>query len=190
MNQLTRKAARLCPSLLASALLAAGMSAGCGDRPPPCNPEGEGNGGVVEPPPVFGPGGPGSPPDHAQDANSDAPETYGTNAAGDVCICSPYQIGCSATPAAPKSCDNACKAGYARYDQYCQNEVSDPLRSKCEKSAQQALSSCVNSRRDKGCDTPCTNLQLVFQPFCRDHANNDACWSASNKGYGECKAKG
>ena len=190
MNQITRKAARLCPSLLAGALLAAGMSAGCGDRPPPCNPEGEGNGGVVEPPPVFGPGGPGSPPDHAQDANSDAPDTYGTNAAGDVCICSPHQIGCSDTPAAPKSCDNACKAGYARYDQYCQNEAPDALRSKCEQSAQQALSSCVNSRRDKGCDTPCTNLQLVFQPFCRDHANNDACWSASNKGYGECKAKG
>jgi hypothetical protein len=191
MHKITRKAALLCPSVLAGALLAAGLSTGCEDRPPPCNPEGPGNGGVTEPPPVFGPGGPGSPPDgDAPEANSDAPDTYGTNAAGDVCICSPHQIGCSDTPAAPKSCDNACKAGYARYDQYCQNEAPDALRSKCEQSAQQALSSCINSRRDKRCDGPCTNLQLVFQPFCRDWAKDQACWSASNEGNAACLAKG
>ena len=191
MNPTTRKAALLCPSMLAGALLVAGLSTGCGDRPPPCNPEGAGNGGVVEPPPVFGPGGPGTPPDgEAPETNSDTPDTYSTNAAGDVCICSPYQRGCSATPSAPKSCDNACKAGYARFDQYCQNEAPDALRSKCEQAAQQALYSCINSRRDRGCDTPCANLQLVFQTFCRDSAKDQACWSASNEGYGACKAKG
>jgi hypothetical protein len=206
MHKITKKAAPLCPSVLAGALLVAGLSTGCEDRPPPCNPEGEGNGTVgPTPPPVFGPGGPGTPPDRdapetnsdapetnsdAPETYSDAPETYSTNAAGDVCVCSPYQSGCSATPAAPKSCEKACKAGYARFDQYCQNEAPDALRSRCEQSAQQALYSCSNSRPDKGCDGPCTNLQLVFQPFCRDYAKNDACWSASNKGYGECKAKG
>ena len=192
MNQITRKAARLCPSVLAGALLVAGMSAGCGDRPPPCNPDGEGNGTIgPTPPPVFGPGGPGTPPDRdAPETNSDTPETYSTNAEGDVCLCSPYQSGCSATPAAPKSCDNACKAGYARYDQYCQNEAPDALRSKCEQSAQQALSSCLNSRRDTGCDGPCANLQLVFEPFCRDYAKNEPCWKASNAGLAACRAKG
>jgi hypothetical protein len=191
MNQITRKAALLCPSVLAGALLLAGFATGCGDRPPPCNPEGEGNGGVTEPPPVFGPGGPGTPPDgDAPETNSDTPDTYSTNAAGDVCICSPYQTGCSATPAAPKSCDNACKAGYARFEIYCQGEAPDALRSKCEKSAQQALSSCVNTPRDKGCDGPCTNLQLVFQPFCRDWDKRQACWSASNEGNAACLAKG
>jgi hypothetical protein len=163
MNQITKKAALLFPSVLAGALVVAGLSTGCGDRPPPCNPEGEGNGGVVEPPKVFGPGGPGTPPDgDAPETSSDTPDTYSTNAAGDVCICSPYQTGCSATPAAPKSCDNACKAGYGRFDIYCQGEAPDALRSKCEQSAQQALSSCVNTPRDKGCDGPCANLQLVF----------------------------
>jgi hypothetical protein len=204
MNQITRKAALLCPSVLAGALLVAGVSTGCGDRPPPCNPEGQGNVGVTEPPPVFGPGGPGTPPDgdtpetnsdtppdgDATETNSDTPDTYSTNAAGDVCICSPHQIGCTATPAAPKSCENACKAGYARYDLYCQNEAPDALRSKCEKSAQQALSSCINSRREKGCYGPCANLQLVFQPFCRDWDKRQACWSASNEGNAACLAKG
>lgn len=199
MHRNTRKAALLCPSVLASALLVAGLSTGCGDRPPPCNPEGEGNG-TVGPtlPPVFGPGGPGTPPDRdapetnsdAPDTNSDAPETYSTNAEGNVCLCSPYQIGCSATPAAPKSCEKACQAGYARYDLYCQNGAPDALRSKCGNAAKLGLSTCLDTPRDRGCDSPCVNLQLMFQPFCRDHARNDACWSASNKGYGECKAKG
>ena len=199
MHRITKKAALLCPSVLAGALVVAGLLTGCEDRPPPCNPEGEGNG-TVGPttPPVFGPGGPGTPPDRdapetnsdAPEKYSDAPEKYSTNAAGDVCLCSPYQTGCSATPSAPKSCDNACKAGYARFDRYCQNEVSDPLRSKCEKSAQQALYSCLNTPRDRMCDSPCTNLQLVFEPFCRDYAKDQACWSASNEGYGACKAKG
>src|SRR5512132_2693238 len=124
MHRITKKAALLRPSVLAGALLVAGLSTGCGDRPPPCNPEGESNG-TVGPttPPVVGPGGPGTPPDRdAPEASSDAPETYSTNAAGDVCLCSPYQSGCSATPAAPKSCEKACQAGYARYDLYCQNE--------------------------------------------------------------------
>ena len=191
MHKIIRKTALFCPSVLAGALLLAVVVPGCGDRPPPCNPEGAGNGGVTEPPPVFGPGGPGSPPDRdAPETNSDTPETYSTNAEGDVCICSPHQIGCSDTPAAPKSCDNACKAGYARYDRYCQNEAPDALRSKCEQSAQQALSSCLNSRRDKGCDGPCANLQLVFQPFCRDWAKVQSCWSASNEGLAACLAKG
>jgi len=191
MNKITKKVAPLCPSMLAGALLVAGLSTGCGDRPPPCNPEGAGNGGVTEPPPVFGPGGPGSPPDgDAPEGDSDAPDTYGTNSAGVVCICSPHQIGCSDTPAAPKSCDKACNAGYARYDRYCQNEAPDAFRSKCEQSAKEALTSCLYSRRDKGCDTPCTNLQLVFQPFCRDWAKDQACWSASNEGHAACLAKG
>jgi hypothetical protein len=192
MNKVTRKVVLLCPSVLAGALVVAGLSAGCGDRPPSCNPEGDGNG-TVGPtqPPVFGPGGPGSPPDgDALETDSDTPDTYSTNAAGEVCLCSPYQTGCSSTPAAPKSCDDACKAGYARYDLYCQNEASDPLRSKCEQSAQQALYSCVNSRRDKGCYGPCANLQLVFQTFCRDWAKDQACWSVSNDGNAACVAKG
>lgn len=142
--------------------------------------------------------GPGTPPDRdapetnsdAPDTNSDAPETYSTNAEGNVCLCSPYQIGCSATPAAPKSCEKACQAGYARYDLYCQNGAPDALRSKCGNAAKLGLSTCLDTPRDRGCDSPCVNLQLMFQPFCRDHARNDACWSASNKGYGECKAKG
>jgi hypothetical protein len=191
MNQITRKVALLRPSALAGALLVAGLSMGCDDRPPPCNPEGAGNYGVTEPPPVFGPGGPGTPPDGDTPAtNSDTPDTYSTNGAGDVCICSPYQSGCTATPAAPKSCDNACQAGYARYDLYCQNEAPDALRSKCEKAAKLGLSTCLNTPRDKGCDGPCSNLQLTFEPFCRDHAKDSACWSASNQGYGACKAKG
>lgn len=47
MNQITRKAALLCPPALAGALLVAGLSTGCGGRLPPCNPEGEGNGGSL-----------------------------------------------------------------------------------------------------------------------------------------------
>jgi hypothetical protein len=193
MNKITKEAARLCPSVLAGALLVAGLVPGCSDRPPPCNPEGAGNGGVTEPPPVFGPGGPGSPPDKAQDENGDAPEdapdTYSTNAAGDVCICSPYQTGCSTTPEV-KSCAKACNAGYARYHIYCQGEAPDGLRDKCEADAKRGLSSCLDTRRDKGCEGPCANLQLTFQTFCRDYANNDPCWSASNEGYGTCLSKG
>jgi hypothetical protein len=196
MHMHTEKTAFLCSSVLAGALLLAALVPGCSDRPPPCNPEGATNGGVSEPPPVFGPGGPGSPPDKAQDENgdapenSDAPETYSTNAAGDVCSCSPYQTGCSPTPAAPKSCEKACNAGYARYDLYCQNQAPDALRPQCEKQAQLALQTCLGTPRDRQCDSACTNLELTFDWFCRDYAKSEACWSTSNKGYGECKAKG
>ena len=84
----------------------------------------------------------------------------------------------------------AYQAGYARYDHYCQNEAPDALRSKCEKAAKLGLSTCLNTTRDKGCESPCSNLQLTFQTFCRDYGKSDACWSASNEGYAACKAKG
>lgn len=67
----------------------------CGDRYPPCAPEGNGPGTIYgpTPSPLPGPGGPNEPPDWA-----DAPPTYSKNEDGEVCTCGPYQIGCTTDP--------------------------------------------------------------------------------------------
>jgi hypothetical protein len=197
---------------IAVALILAGLSAGCGDRPPPCHPEGESGGTVAGPTqtPPWGPGGPGDPPDPG-----DAPDTYSKNAAGQVCLCSPYQSGCttnpsgtsgsegsasgspspssSSVPSAPKSCVKACNAGYARFSQYCQNPdwVEGPIRKKCAQFADDALTACLGQTPDKGCEVPCENIRLTFERFCRVYATNkEPCWRNSTEAHAACMAKG
>ena len=67
----------------------------CSSDPPPCHLDGDPVGTVYgpTPTPLPGPGGPGSPPDHG-----DAPEKYSKNEEGQVCRCSPYQMGCTTDP--------------------------------------------------------------------------------------------
>jgi hypothetical protein len=98
-----------------------------------------------------------------------------------------------ATP--PKDCNASCKAGYAVLSRYCQNPDSVPgsKRKTCEQSASAALDSCLRTKPDTGCDSPCENLQLVFQPFCRDPALNkkqkEQCWNRTSEARAACLAK-
>jgi hypothetical protein len=88
----------------------------CSSDPPPCHPDSDLNGTIYgpTPTPLPGPGGPGSPPDHG-----DAPERYSKNEQGEVCLCSPYQTGCTTDPggdtgsmsSAPGDCGSACNTG-------------------------------------------------------------------------------
>lgn len=176
---------------IAVALIVAGLCAGCDDRPPPCHPEGEGHGTIAgpTPTPTWGPGGPGDPPDGA-----DAPDMYSTNAEGEVCLCSPYQIGCTPEPIESKSCVRACNAGRARFSLYCQNPdlVEDPLSDTCEDLADQGLGACLKMRPTRGtCEDPCEELMKRMEKFCREHSTKKgACWENSNQVRAACRAMG
>lgn len=70
--------------------------AGCfdSDRPPPCSEDDgvlDGPSGPVHGPADPGPGFPGPPPDGS---NYDQEPRYRLNAAGEVCACGPYELGC------------------------------------------------------------------------------------------------
>jgi hypothetical protein len=193
-------------------VLFVGSVLGCDDRPPPCHPEGNGPGTVVGPTPTppWGPGGPGDPPDY-----SDPPETYSKNDEGEVCLCSPYQSGCttdpdgtageeggsaapsdetgSVSPSAPRKCEAACRAGHARFSLYCQNPdlVPPEIRGTCERNAEIAAGNCRSMRPDRGCDSPCSVLHAVFEMFCRDHAPQEKkrnCWATAPLVDDACRA--
>jgi hypothetical protein len=200
VNQIVEKSGRLRLSWAGGAVgaawvavapIVAGLCAGCDDRPPPCHPDGEGNGTIAGPTPTppWGPGGPGDPPDRA-----DAPDMYSTNAEGEVCLCSPYQSGCTPEPIESKSCVRACNAGRARFSLYCQNPdlVEDPLSNTCEDLADQGLSACLKTRPTRGtCEDPCEELTMRMEKFCREHATKKgACWENSNQVRAACRAQG
>jgi hypothetical protein len=86
---------RSAPPRLLLALLIATWTTGCDERPPPCHSDGDGIGTIAAPTPTppWGGNGPGSPPDHG-----DAPDEYSKNAEGEVCLCGPYEIGCTTDP--------------------------------------------------------------------------------------------
>jgi hypothetical protein len=119
---------------------------------------------------------------------------YSTNAEGEVCLCSPHQIGCTSEPIESKSCVRACNAGRARFSIYCQNPdlVEDPLSNTCEDLADQGLGACLKTRPIRGtCEEPCEELMKRMENFCREHATNKgACWENSNQVRAACRAKG
>lgn len=88
--------------------------AACEDDYPPCAPDGDVGGPVGGP--VHGPTDPGPTPGPGPDQ-----ATYSTNAAGEVCECGPYAIGCVDTPAMAR--------GSAQAGAYCPypREDGDPI---------------------------------------------------------------
>lgn len=93
---------------------------GCDDDYPPCSPDNgipQGPGG-----PVHGPTDPGPTPLPGPGPDQDDYKPrYSTNAAGEVCECGPYEMGCSDTPEKAK--------GSAQPGAYCPypRETDDPV---------------------------------------------------------------
>lgn len=93
------------------------LLAACGEDYPPCSPEQGGEWGPSVPPrdPNPGPGLPGPLPP------GDAPTLYSVNAAGEVCECSPYELGCVDSPEKAKQSTH--KGAYCPYPR----EGGDPV---------------------------------------------------------------
>jgi hypothetical protein len=91
----------------------------CDDDYPPCSPDGDTQ---IPGGPVHGPDdpGPNPVPEPGPDQGSYEP-TYSVNAAGEVCECGPYALGCVDSPAKAK--------GSAQHGAYCPypREDGDPV---------------------------------------------------------------